>query len=141
MPGRGVQPVQVGFNPAGTHLYVTERRTDRITRYAIGASGTAGAPRWTKSAGAEPWGFDWTASGLLVVSEAGDHANDGSSASSYRFGGGSAPITVSGAVPWLATFSGTEALAPGATGPKSTRLISSGSTRPGATRSAWTRYE
>mgnify|MGYP006186599137 CR=1 FL=1 len=62
-----MQPVQVGFNPAGTHLYVTERRTDRITRYAIGASGAAGAPRWTRSAGAEPWAHGVIGMGLAFA--------------------------------------------------------------------------
>lgn len=103
LSARNVQPVQVGFNPAGTRLYVTERRTDRITRYAVDAAGAAGPPSWSASAGAEPWGFDWRSDGLLVVSEGGDHVEDGSSTSSYRFGASGAPITVSGAVPTTET--------------------------------------
>ncbi|HEY7599767.1 MAG TPA: beta-propeller fold lactonase family protein, partial [Candidatus Limnocylindrales bacterium] len=103
LSGSSVKPVQVGFNPQGSRLYVTERATDRITRYAISASGAAGAPAWTKSAGAEPWGFEFSATGTLVVSEAGDHVEDGSSASSYRLSSSGAPIVVSDAVPTTET--------------------------------------
>ena len=41
--------------------------------------------------------------GTLVVSEAGNHVQDGSSVSSYRFNASGAPVTVSGAVPTTET--------------------------------------
>lgn len=103
LSARKVVPAQIGFNPAGTRMYVTERRTNRITRFKVRADGTAGSARSSASAGAEPFGFEFAPNGTLVVSEAGNHVEDGSSASSYRFGSGGTPIVVSGAVPTTET--------------------------------------
>lgn len=98
LSGGATQPAQIGFSPSGNYVFVSEKATDRLTRYAISANGAAGAPKWTASAGPEPFGFDFSSDGTLVVSEAGNHVEDGSSASSYRLGAGGAPVTVSGAV-------------------------------------------
>jgi 6-phosphogluconolactonase (cycloisomerase 2 family) len=98
LSGGSTVPAQIGFSPGGGYVFVTERATDRLTRYAISATGAAGAPKWTASAGAEPFGFAFAADGTLVVSEAGNHVEDGSSASSYSLGAGGAPQTISGAV-------------------------------------------
>lgn len=98
LSGSATKPAQIGFNPGGNYVFVSERATDRLTRYAISGAGAAGAPQSTASAGPEPFGFDFSSDGTLVVSEAGNHVEDGSSASSYRLGAGGAPLTVSGAV-------------------------------------------
>ena len=103
LSGGATQPAQIGFSPSGSYVFVSEKATDRLTRYAISGSGAAGAPKWTASAGPEPFGFDFGNDGTLVVSEAGNHVEDGSSASSYRLGAGGAPITVSDAVPTTET--------------------------------------
>lgn len=98
LSGSNTVPVQIGFSPGGGYVFVSERATDRLTRYAINTNGGAGAPQWTDSAGPEPFGFAFSNDGTLVVSEAGNHVEDGSSASSYRLGSGGAPQVVSGAV-------------------------------------------
>lgn len=96
------KPAQIGFNPQGTRLIVTELSTDRITRYRVLANGAVDPPQWSPSAGAEPFGFEFSSDGILVVSEAGDHIPDGSSASSYTLGQG-APVVISAAVPTTET--------------------------------------
>lgn len=98
LSGSATKPAQIGFSPGGGHVFVSERATDRLTRYAISAAGAASAPQSTASAGPEPFGFDFSSDGTLVVSEAGNHVEDGSSVSSYRPGTGGAPQVVSGAV-------------------------------------------
>ena len=98
LSGNGVVPAQVGFSRDGAQLLVTERATDKITRYRVNADGSIQAPVTTNSAGPEPFGFDTAPDGTLVVSEAGNHVEDGSSASSYRFNGSGTPVVVSDAV-------------------------------------------
>ena len=96
------KPAQIGFNPQGTRLVVTELRTDRITRYRVLANGAIEPPQWSPSAGAEPFGFEFSSDGILVVSEAGNHVPDGSSASSYALGPG-APTVITAALPTTET--------------------------------------
>ena len=98
LSGSGVVPAQVGFSRDGAQLLVTERATDKITRYRVNADGSIQAPVATNSAGPEPFGFDTAPDGTLIVSEAGNHVEDGSSASSYRFNASGTPVAISDAV-------------------------------------------
>jgi 6-phosphogluconolactonase len=77
-------PAQIAFSPNGRVLVVTEKATDRITTYAVGWNGRAGAPHWIASAGQTPFGFDFDRRGHLIVSEAYGGAPDASTVSSYR---------------------------------------------------------
>ncbi|HSH21415.1 MAG TPA: beta-propeller fold lactonase family protein [Candidatus Caenarcaniphilales bacterium] len=103
LSGSAVVPAQVGFSVNGTELIVTERATDRLSRYHVTSAGTPEGPFTRASAGAEPFGFDFSPDGTLVVSEAGDHVEDGSSTSSYRFKSDGGLRVVSGAVPTTET--------------------------------------
>lgn len=78
-------PAQIEFAPNGRHLVVTEKGTNRITTYRVHTDGSASGPSWRASAGATPFGFEFTRRGTLVVSEAAGGATDASSASSYHF--------------------------------------------------------
>lgn len=78
---------QVSFSPDGGTLVVTERVTDRITTYAVGEDGLLGDPAPHPSAGATPYGFDFAAGGVLVVTEAFGGAVGAAAASSYRLNG------------------------------------------------------
>jgi 6-phosphogluconolactonase (cycloisomerase 2 family) len=78
-------PAQISFSPNGRRLVVTEKMTNRITFYRVGAGGAAGAPDWRASSGDTPFGFEFTRNGTLVVSEAFGGAPDASVTSSYRF--------------------------------------------------------
>jgi 6-phosphogluconolactonase (cycloisomerase 2 family) len=61
---------QIAFSPDGSTLVVTERGTNSISSYAVDARGYADGPSTIPAAGETPYGFDFTADGALVVTEA-----------------------------------------------------------------------
>ena len=67
-------PAEVAFNPAGSVLVVTEKSTSLIDAYPVNAEGIAQPPVTTASNGSTPYGFAFTPSGTLVVSDAGSGA-------------------------------------------------------------------
>jgi 6-phosphogluconolactonase len=99
LSGSGVGPAQVSFDPSGRWLVVTEKATNRLTTYAVDRNGVAGAPTVTASSGATPFGFAFTQTGTLVVSEAFGGAPNSSAVSSYtlRDDGGLSILTASAA--------------------------------------------
>ena len=63
---------QVGFDPRGEMLVVTDRGDNEILVYTVGEDGLPGpAPVTSPSNGLGPFGFVFTEQGHLVVSEAG----------------------------------------------------------------------
>lgn len=72
-------PAQVAFDPQGDVLVVTEKATNAISLYDVGATGSIAGPHVFASSGQTPFGFAFTREGLLVVSEAAE-----STVSSYR---------------------------------------------------------
>jgi 6-phosphogluconolactonase len=96
--GSGSDPAQVAFSPDGRTLLVTDRAADEIHVFTVDADGVAHGPATHRSAGATPYGFDFTPDGIVVVTEAAGGAPGKASASSYSLDGGElAPL--SGAVP------------------------------------------
>jgi 6-phosphogluconolactonase len=67
-------PAQVGFNPAGTVLVVTEKNTNQIDTYPVNAWGIAQSPTFTTSNGTTPYGFAFDPNGALLVSDAASDA-------------------------------------------------------------------
>jgi len=90
-------PAQIQFSPDGKVLAVTEKGTNAIDVYTV-TGDIASAPVTTPSAGQTPFGFDFTASQKLIVSEAWGGQAMMSSTSSYSIGANGALMTVSGAV-------------------------------------------
>lgn len=88
-------PAQVSFTPDGRQLVVTEKGSNLILNYAVSRSGQAGAATITASAGMTPFGFDFTPSGTLIVSEAFGGAANASAASSYTFSHGALEVVSS----------------------------------------------
>jgi 6-phosphogluconolactonase len=82
-------PAQVGFSPDGSRLVVTERGTDSIVVFPVGADGVLGAPASHPSTGPTPYGFAFTNDGTLVVTEAFGAQTGKAAASSYVLGNGS----------------------------------------------------
>jgi 6-phosphogluconolactonase (cycloisomerase 2 family) len=78
-------PAQIGFSPDGRQLVVTERNHDALAVYTVDGSGLATGPASFPTAGATPYGFDFTPDGGLVVTEAFGGAVGAAAASSYRF--------------------------------------------------------
>ena len=81
----GTGSAQVGFNPDGDVLVVTEKGTNKLTSYRVRHDGRIGAPLVTASSGATPFGFAFDRRGTLLVSEAFGGAAGASAVSSYGF--------------------------------------------------------
>jgi 6-phosphogluconolactonase len=86
-------PAEISFNPSGTVLVVTEKNTNVIDTYVVGAGGLAQPPTVTTSNGLTPYGFAWGRGGTLVVSDAGSGA-----LSSYSVASSGTLTVVSGTV-------------------------------------------
>lgn len=71
-------PEQIGFNPEGNVLVVTEKGVNAIITFTVDWNGVADADTTTLSAGIGPYGFAFACENTLVTSEAGSR-----SASSY----------------------------------------------------------
>ena len=95
----GTDPAQVGFTPDGRSLVVTEKATNRLDTFRVNRRGYASDPRVHESAGATPFGFDFTQNGTFVVTEAAGGEIGEATASSYRVRGATGLRTISGAVP------------------------------------------
>jgi 6-phosphogluconolactonase (cycloisomerase 2 family) len=74
----------VAFSPDGGLLVVTEKATNVIATYTVGAGGLATGPTAEPSVGATPFGFAFSRGGTLVVSEAFGGAAGASALSSYQ---------------------------------------------------------
>jgi 6-phosphogluconolactonase len=94
----GSDPAQVAFSPDGSTLLVTDRATDSIHAFAVDARGIAQDRVTHRSSGMTPYGFDVTADGVVVVTEAAGAQLGKASASSYKLDGAAQLAPVSGAV-------------------------------------------
>lgn len=103
LSGAGVDPAQIAFDPRGRVLVVTEKATNRITTYLVGSDGLASAPHVNPSNGATPFGFAFSGTGALIVSEAFGGAADASAASSYEVNADGSLQLLSGSVPTTET--------------------------------------
>jgi 6-phosphogluconolactonase (cycloisomerase 2 family) len=93
LSGEAVTPTEVSFTPDGDTLIVTERDGGKIDTYPIDVRGRAGAPTFTESNGASPFGFSFTPVGELVVSEAASSA-----ASAYAIRGETHLVSITASV-------------------------------------------
>jgi 6-phosphogluconolactonase len=82
-------PAQVGFRPDGRTVVVTERGTDSIVTYDVGADGLLGKRVVHPSSGPTPYGFAFTTGGTMVVTEAFGAQTGKAAASSYVLDDGS----------------------------------------------------
>jgi 6-phosphogluconolactonase len=78
-------PAQIEFTPDGKFLVVTEKGTNMIDTYAV-TDGIAAAPKSQASSGTTPFGFAFSQSKHLIVSEAFGGADAASATSSYAIG-------------------------------------------------------
>jgi 6-phosphogluconolactonase len=88
--GAESDPAQVGFTPDGTTLVVTDRGTDSIALYPVGADGRLAEPEVQPSSGPTPYGFAFASDGTLLVTEAFGAEKGKAAASSYRVTGSAA---------------------------------------------------
>ncbi len=74
LSGTAADAAQVQFSPDGRELVVTEKGTSLIDVYRVGGNGVPAGRTSVPSEGSTPFGFDFTPSGDLAVSEAGPSA-------------------------------------------------------------------
>jgi 6-phosphogluconolactonase len=89
-------PAQVGLNPAGTALVVTNKTSSTIDTFRVRAGGALGHALSHPSVGGTPFGFAFARSGALVVSDASIPPSSG--ATSYSVDGSGALTPTSGAL-------------------------------------------
>jgi 6-phosphogluconolactonase len=92
--GAGADPAQVGFSPDGSKLVVTQRGTDELAIFGVGADGRLRGPHVMASSGPTPYGFAFAPAGTLIVTEAFGAQRGKAAASSYAPENGSlAPVS------------------------------------------------
>ncbi|HEX2571836.1 MAG TPA: beta-propeller fold lactonase family protein [Polyangia bacterium] len=96
--GHAPTPAEISFSPDGRQLVVTERTSNLILTYAVGAFGLPSAPVAHRSSGEMPFGFEFTPGGALVVSESFGGAPGAGAVSSYALGRGGLQV-ISPSVP------------------------------------------
>jgi 6-phosphogluconolactonase len=101
--GSAADPAEVSFNADGTLLAVTEKMTNLIDAYTVGADGLPSAPISNPSNGVTPFGFAFR--DYLIVSEAFGGLPGASAVSSYAASPGGTLSVVSGSVPNFQTAS------------------------------------
>ena len=74
LSGPAVDAAEVAISPDGRDLVVTEKATSLIDIYSLDRRGYATGRRSVPSVGATPFGFSFTGSGRVAVSEAGPSA-------------------------------------------------------------------
>jgi 6-phosphogluconolactonase (cycloisomerase 2 family) len=101
-------PAQVGINPAGSVLVVSNKASSTIDTFRVHADGSLSAAISHPSVGGTPFGFAFTRSGVLVVSDASVPPTSGATSYTVTAAGGLTPR--SGAVEnhqqaacWVAT--------------------------------------
>jgi 6-phosphogluconolactonase len=94
----GTGPAEVSFNTDGSKLVVTEKATNRIDAYVVGADGLASGPVIGDSVGPTPFGFAFDKRDHLIVSEAFGGAPGQSALSSYSVAGDGALDTISASI-------------------------------------------
>jgi 6-phosphogluconolactonase len=99
----GVDVGQIAFGPDGATIVVTEKNTNRVQVFPLGADGVAGPATTYDAAGRTPFGFGFGHRGTLVVSEATGGAPNGSAVSSYVLGGDASLATVTASAPTTQT--------------------------------------
>jgi 6-phosphogluconolactonase (cycloisomerase 2 family) len=98
-PIAGAGQAQVQFSNSGNVLVVTNKATNTIDTFVVGANGTPGPAQSQPSEGDTPFGFDFDKRGHLIVSEAFGGAPGASTVSSYSLDSGGLLSTISASVP------------------------------------------
>lgn len=103
LSGANTAPAQIGFNPDGKILVVTEKATNLLDTYVVNDDGLTNGPFVQNSVGATPFGFSFDKRGHLLVSEAAGGAPDAGTMSSYRVSEHGVLEVISPAVPTTET--------------------------------------
>ncbi len=99
LSAENAEPAQIKFNPNGEVLYITEKRTNRITEYLVNDMGVANTMDWRHSKGVTPFGFDFARDLYMVVSNAEGGLPDASTVVSYLTNETGLVNDINGAIP------------------------------------------
>lgn len=107
-----VRPTDIAFTPDGKFLAVVERFASKLDTFAV-VNGVAQAGSFQASAGMQPFAFDFSPEGYMIVAEVGTGAAGASSASSYAISATGTLTPITSALPtlqsaacWLVTAGG-----------------------------------
>lgn len=107
-----VRPTDLEISPDGKFVVVVERFASRLSTFAL-VGGVARPGNFQASAGMQPFAFDFSPEGHLIVAEVGNGTATGSSVSSYALSstGALSPITsalptLQGAACWIVVAGG-----------------------------------
>jgi 6-phosphogluconolactonase len=98
-PIAGSGPAEVAFDNGGDVLVVTDKDTNTIDTFTVGANGLPGPAQSQPSEGQTPFGFAFDKRGHLIVSEASGGAPGASTVSSYSVASGGLLSTISASIP------------------------------------------
>jgi 6-phosphogluconolactonase (cycloisomerase 2 family) len=93
-----VHPTDIHFTPDGKFLVVAERFANKLDTFAV-QNGVAQPGSFQASAGQQPFAFDFSPEGFLLVAEVGSGAANGSTASSYSIDASGALTPITSALP------------------------------------------
>ena len=96
-------PAQVGFDPSGAWLVVTEKNTNKIDTWQVTAAGLAVGRVINAASGVTPFGFTFTSQGVLAVTEAFGGAADASAVSTYTINSNGTLSVISASTPTTET--------------------------------------
>jgi 6-phosphogluconolactonase len=103
-------PAQISFAPNGNYLYVTEKMTNKITRFSLDANDLPDTGTAMAAVGSTPFGFDFVRDSYMIVSNAEMDAEGAATVTSYTGAATGALSAVNGAVAsgqtsacWVAT--------------------------------------
>ncbi len=82
-------PAQISFGPNGNWVVVTEKMTNKISRFNLNGAGASGAAVVTASTGQTPFGFSFAQNKYMIVSNAAGGAPNAGSCTSYGSRNGS----------------------------------------------------
>jgi len=74
---------QIEFSRDGKFLVVTEKSTNKIDTYVVSAAGVASAPKSLTADGRSPFGFEFSSTGYVIVSNENGGTNGSASSTSY----------------------------------------------------------
>lgn len=95
----GVDAPQISFSPDGEFVIVTEKATNIIGTFKVKSNGLVSSGLFTPSVGPTPFGFEFSRSRFMIVSNAAGGGAMAGSATSYVIGSNGVPKDINGAVP------------------------------------------